>query len=82
MTTPEIPWSYSCPAVSVRKPTRVTRMLLRNPRTRQCEIVTPERSASTGVLTSMPTPFGDGLLTSAPRQSRVTFDAVISKPAV
>ena len=56
-------------------------MLLRNPRTRQFRIVTPERSVSTGVLTSMPTPLIEVLLTSAPRQSSVTFDAVISKPA-
>src|SRR4051812_41606266 len=82
ITTPEIPWSYSCPAVSVRKPTRVTRMLLRNPRTRQLRIVTPDRSLSTGVLTSIPTPFAGAPLSSAPRQSSVTFDAVISNPAV
>src|SRR5436305_811837 len=82
ITTPEIPWSYSCPAVSVRKPTRVTRRLLRNPRTRQLRIVTPDRSLSTGVLTSIPTPFAGAPRRSAPRQSSVTFDAVISNPAV
>src|SRR3954469_5290230 len=80
ITTPEIPWSYSWPAASVRKPTRVTRMLLRKPRTLQLRIVTPERFVSTGVLTSMPTPFGEALLTSASRQSSVTLDAVISNP--
>src|ERR1700710_2860109 len=57
-------------------------MLLRNPRTRQPRIVTPDMSESTGALTSMPTPLTEGLLTSASRQSSVTFDAVISKPAV
>ena len=78
-----VPFSYSSPWGRVRKPSRVTRRLLRKPSTVQLRTVTSCSGVSTGVATRMPRPPAPGALRIvAPWQSRVTPDAVMSTPSV
>ena len=74
-------WSYSWPAGSALNPARRRWMLLTNPSTRQLRIVTWAMSTSAGVCTRIPMP-PPAFWISAPRQSSVTSDAVMSNPAV
>ncbi len=83
MTTSDSVWSNSWPAASARKPMRVTRMLLRNPDTRQLRTTSPDIDVSAGVATSMPRePVPPPASTSAPWQSSTTSDAVMRMPPV
>ncbi len=82
-TTPVSPCTYSTPAASERKPTRVVRIPFVNPRTLQLRTVTSARSVSTGVLISMPRPcVPSGSWIVAPWQSSVTFEVEIVTPPV
>jgi hypothetical protein len=74
--------SYSSWGSRVRKPSRVTRRLLRKPSTRQLRTVTSCWATFRGLTMVMPrVPEVCAPRISAPWQSRMTFDAVMSTPA-